>query len=249
MRCGILFVVLVSMLPFTLPVEQSIPAVPCAESGAYGGRLSDSPPAHGVLAGDAGTAGRASGEKATDSLPALESILGRYIEALGGREAIESLETRKCTGWLVTDLPSRTPPVFEKLEIETYSALPDKWLLVGHGSSGTLRNGFDGERGWDQTLSTVKPEPRMERGKLAFLINPHGALRIGDYFRDMTVTGTADLNGRECYAVESDRKASSYTLYFDVEKTAWRSHSAPLQCRSLERSDDRRGSLLAARHD
>ena len=156
-------------------------------------------------------------ESASDSLPTLASVLERYVEALGGREAIERLESRMCRGWLVTDLPSRTPPVFEKLEMETYSALPDRWLLVGRDSSGILKNGFDGEVGWDQTLNSVKPEPRMERGKLAFLINPQGPIRIEDYFRDMTLAGTTEWDGRACYAVESDRKASSYTLYFDVE--------------------------------
>ncbi len=173
----------------------------------------------GIQAARAGGARAVTGENdaAQDSTPELSSVIERYIEALGGREAIEKLETRRCSGWLVTDLPSNTPPVLEKLEMETYSALPDKWLLVGRDSSGTLKNGFDGEAGWDQNLDTVKPDPRMERGKLAFIINPHGPLRIEDYFHDMKVTGTAEWDGRRCYAVESDRKASSYTLYFDAE--------------------------------
>lgn len=217
MRCCIMFVVLVSILPFSIPIERSGSTIPCVESKAYGDRSSNSPPAHGILAGDTSIDNPASEESAAESLPSLASILERYVEALGGREAIVRLETRRCSGWLVTDLPSRRPPVFEKLEMETYSALPDRWLLVGRDSSGVLKNGFDGEVGWDQTLTELRPEPRMERGKLAFLINPQGALRIEAYFHDMVVTGTTEWDGRRCYAVESDRKASSYTLYFDEE--------------------------------
>ncbi len=152
-----------------------------------------------------------------DSTETLASVLERYIEALGGREAIERIETRRCRGRLVTDLPSDDPPVHSTLEMEVYAALPNKWLLIGRNSDGVLENGFDGETGWDRNLERVMPDPRMERAKLAFLVTPHGALRIGDYFHEMSLEGTVDLDGRPCYAVSSDRKESHYNLYFDAE--------------------------------
>ena len=217
MICGILIIVLVSVLPFSIPIERSGSAVPCIEQGAYGEHLYDSSPVQGVLNGHGSTDSRGSADAAADSLPTLASILDRYVEALGGREAIGRLESRRCRGRLVTDLPSRRPPLLEKMEMETYAALPDKWLLIGRDSTGVLKNGFDGEIGWDQNLERVKREPRMERAKLAFIINPHGSLLIEEYFHDLTLAGTAEWDGRTCYAVESDRKASHYTLYFDAE--------------------------------
>jgi caffeoyl-CoA O-methyltransferase len=204
MKSGMLLFILIPALLISLPGEP---------------RSSDAPKIRGIPDGGPDGDRPVPGESAElpDSIPSLASVIERYIVALGGRAAIERLETRMCTGSLVTDLPSRTPPVYDKLEMETYSALPDKWLLVGRDSSGILKNGFDGEAGWDQTLHAVKEEPRMERAKLAFLINPHGPLRVGDYFRGMALKGTVEMEGRSCYAVESDRDASSYTLYFDAE--------------------------------
>lgn len=160
---------------------------------------------------------RGENARSPDSAITLESVIERYIEALGGRSAIERIETRRCRGRLVTDLPSNDPPVHETLVMEVYSALPDKWLLVGRDSIGVLKNGFDGETGWDQNLDTVKPEPGMERAKLAFLVTPRGALRIRDYFHDMNLEGPAEQDGRICHAVISDRGAPHYTLYFDAE--------------------------------
>lgn len=206
MRCGILFFILLPALLLSLPGEQT-----CAQ------RSYDAPRTHGIKVDGSIGDRTASGEAASDSIPSLASIMEHYIDALGGRAAIERLGTRRCRGWLVFDLPSRTPPVYEILEMETYSALPNRWLLVGRDSSGTLQNGFDGEIGWDQNLHTVKQEPRMERAKLAFLINPQGPLRIEDYFHDLVLAGAVEMEGRPCYAVESDRDGSSYTLYFDTE--------------------------------
>jgi len=186
MRCGILLICLAAVPLLAVGAEQ-------------GGRAKPEGPA-----------------VARDSTVTLASVLERYIEALGGREAIERIDTRRCRGRLVTDLPTDDPPVLETLEMEVYSALPNKWLLVGRDSSGVLENGFDGEVGWDRNLDRVKPDPRMERAKLAFLVTPRGALRIGEYFHDMNLEGTVELDGRLCYAVSTDRKEAHYNLYFDA---------------------------------
>jgi caffeoyl-CoA O-methyltransferase len=208
MRCGMLLICLAGAVLLALSGAQSV------GSGSCGYRAADS-------VSIAGTAValplRGESSQSPDSIHTLESVIERYIDALGGRAAIERVETRRCRGRLVTDLPSNDPPVHETLEMEVYSALPNKWLLVGRDSSGILKNGFDGETGWDQNLDTVKPEPRMERAKLAFLVTPHGPLHIGDYFHEMSLEGTVELDGRICYAVTSDRKESHYTLYFDTE--------------------------------
>ncbi|MBU1706368.1 hypothetical protein KKB28_00460, partial [bacterium] len=42
-----------------------------------------------------------------DTCKTLEQVLERFIEAMGGREAIEKLTTRMCTGQLTTDFSSR----------------------------------------------------------------------------------------------------------------------------------------------
>ena len=44
-------------------------------------------------------------------LPSLDWIVKRYLQALGGRVALEKLKTRECCGEYVDDMPTRTPPV------------------------------------------------------------------------------------------------------------------------------------------
>ena len=51
--------------------------------------------------------------------PSVESILERYVEAVGGRDAIEKLSSRVCTGKRITDLTTRQQPIYEpKLSYE-----------------------------------------------------------------------------------------------------------------------------------
>ena len=61
-------------------------------------------------------------------LPGLDRIIERYIQAMGGRAAIEKLTTRVCSGQLTDDFPSRTPPVYETAAIEAFAKVPDKYL-------------------------------------------------------------------------------------------------------------------------
>jgi len=52
---------------------------------------------------------------------------------------------------------------------------------------------------------------------MAFVLDPQGPLRIGEYFGKMRLTGIVGYEGRSVYAVETDRDATYYTLYFDAE--------------------------------
>jgi len=147
----------------------------------------------------------------------LDSVIERYIEAVGGLAAIQNLTTRVCSGKLVTDLPSRTPPFYEALTIEASAKVPHKWLLVSRDSEAVHKYGSDGEIGWRQGLDSIDRDETMRRPKLAFLLDPQGPLHLQDYFPAMDLKGTDATGGREVYVVESERDRAHYTLYFDVE--------------------------------
>ncbi|MGD2153766.1 MAG: hypothetical protein PVG79_10910, partial [Gemmatimonadales bacterium] len=65
-----------------------------------------------------------------DTLPTLEEVVERYIQGVGGRQAIERLTTRVMTGRLVTDLPTWQPPVHESNSFVIYAKAPGKFLYV-----------------------------------------------------------------------------------------------------------------------
>jgi hypothetical protein len=152
-----------------------------------------------------------------DTLPTLEEVLERYVEAVGGREAIERLTTRVMTGRLVTDLPAEKPPFYESVGFVIYAKLPGKYLVEYELSdSSTHRDGYDGRTCWRRPVSgEVELDAHYDR-RFAWLIDPRNALRMWDYFPDMKLQGVTTVEGRPAYQVAIDDDVS-HTLHFDAE--------------------------------
>jgi hypothetical protein len=148
-----------------------------------------------------------------EALPALDWVLERYIQALGGRVAIEMLKTRVCRGRYVDDLSWADPPM-QSHALRALAEVPDKWVITLEVSKGIEQNGFDGQMGWKVNPDRIERDDRMSRSWLGYVLNPQGALRIGDYFPEMTLETEEVLSGRSVYAVKNKTEK---ILYFDVE--------------------------------
>lgn len=154
-------------------------------------------------------------EAKQDTVPKLEEVLERYIEAIGGREAIERLTTRVITGRLVTDLPTRQPPVYESNGFVIYAKVPGKYLYVQQSARGTHRDGCDGRVCWRLAGGEIELDAHYDP-RFAWFADPQNASRMWDYFPDMRLRGTGTLEGRSVYLVDIDDDVS-HTLYFDAE--------------------------------
>lgn len=166
----------------------------------------------GYLALGAGAPGW---EARQDTLPTLEEVLGRHIEAVGGREAIERLTTRVITGRLVTDLPSRQPPVYESNGFVIFAKVPGKYLYVQRSARGTHKDGCDGAACWRWAAGETELDAHYDP-RFAWSADPQNAIRMWDYFPDMKMRGAGTLAGRLMYLVDIDEH-ESHTLYFDAE--------------------------------
>jgi len=152
--------------------------------------------------------------QAQDGLPTLQEILNRHIEAVGGRDAIEKLTTRVLKGRLVTDLPTRQPPVHESNGFWLYG-VPGKYLYIQQSAFGTRREGFDGDICWSLVGRDISRDAHYDR-RFAWLVDPQNALRMWDYYPEMRVVGERMLGGRSTYRVDIDDD-ESHALYFDAE--------------------------------
>jgi hypothetical protein len=150
-----------------------------------------------------------------EGLPALQEVLDRYIEAVGGRVAIAELTTRVMTGRLVTDLPTRQPPVHESNGFTIYAKVPGKYLYVQQSAAGTHRDGFDGETCWRRAGAEISLDARYDR-RFAWFVDPQNAVRMWEYFPEMRVVGKRFLEGRLAYRVDIEDD-ESHALYFDAE--------------------------------
>jgi hypothetical protein len=146
--------------------------------------------------------------------PAVDQILERYIEAVGGRDAVAKLRTRVMTGRLVTDLPSRSPPVYEEVSIEIRAASANGYLVTEQSAGGTRWDGFDGAIQWSQDGVRVTLHDRVDV-RFAWLVDPQNALRMREYFPDLRLRGSRRLEDRLVYVVDMDND-ESHALCFDA---------------------------------
>jgi len=79
----------------------------------------------------------------TETVPSVDQILDKYVQAIGGKAAVEKLSTRMMKGLLIA--PGGSAP------IEIYVKAPNKFLVVINSPvSGRSRNGFNGIVAWSQ---------------------------------------------------------------------------------------------------
>ena len=150
-------------------------------------------------------------------LPSVDQVLERYVDAVGGREAIGSKSTRVSLGRMVHDLHWRMPP-HEVVPMAGYASSSGKILIVEHTSEGIRGEGFDGEVTWVQDASGVETRSDPIWPKMAWLMEPQGALRLEDYFAGLEVTARENVDGRVLYVLEPDGlDRAHYALYFDAE--------------------------------
>jgi predicted O-methyltransferase YrrM len=157
----------------------------------------------------------AEGISVSIKLPTLEQILERYVDAIGGKEAIAKLTTRVCQGRFIDDRPYAGPK--QVIPFETFSKLPDMSLFVLEHDDNTEWEGFDGKNRWRKDSKGLIRRENKERSQMDYFLDPQNALRIYAYFPGMELMGKVKLRGHDVYVVENRRKSPHYTLYFDVE--------------------------------
>jgi hypothetical protein len=144
--------------------------------------------------------------------PSPEEVLSRYLEAVGGQEAFDALDSLRMHGTLASHRR-------ERAEVEIVRAAPDRMLDVRRSEESTSRSGFDGTVAWRQE-GDEEPELRegaaLERHRrLADLSRPMGQRPA----ESLVVLGHETLGDREVVVLqgpspESDRDER---LSFDRE--------------------------------
>ncbi|MBN2172177.1 MAG: hypothetical protein JW819_12730 [Candidatus Krumholzibacteriota bacterium] len=142
---------------------------------------------------------------AAGALPTVGEVLARYVEALGGREAIEKLETRILGGRMVTDLPSREPPVLEEDSLTIVGTADGRYRLRGQGPHWPHGEGWDGRAGWRQDQRGLRRDDDVRTWTDAWLANPQGPLQMREYFPDLRVAGREWRGADAVIVVETSR--------------------------------------------
>jgi len=147
--------------------------------------------------------------KPADAKANVDAILDQYVQAMGGRAALERVTTRVMTGTLVAQGGMKAP-------LEVYEKAPNKTLTIFRAPHGTNQMGFDGAIGWTKT-----PEQglREEAGQQLDFIKSEAefykALKLKERYSKLTLLGLAQLDNRDAYVIEAaPPRGQPEKLYF-----------------------------------
>jgi len=152
------------------------------------------------------------------AMPTVDRILDKYVQALGGEQALRKITSRLITA--TQNIP--TGPGGQNLiaaQAEQYQKAPNLTLNVYRAPAYTTSNGFDGVTQWAQDQNGVVADASqldtMRARRAADLLEP---LDLKQEYTRMVVRGIEKVNDRDAYvviALPPGDKAER--LYFDVQ--------------------------------
>jgi thiol-disulfide isomerase/thioredoxin len=142
----------------------------------------------------------------------LDAVLTKYVEAIGGRDAQRRIRSR------VTKAMVDVPGVSFGGKLEVYAKAPNKSLTtINVEPLGVLKQGFDGQAGWNLS----------DKGSQTLNATELTALAGADFYREIDLRasysrikllGKVKEGYRELYMVEAvSRNGTAENLYFDAE--------------------------------
>lgn len=148
------------------------------------------------------------------SLPTVDELLARYVEAMGGAKAINAVTSRVVKGTL--DIPGQS----RGGSFETYTQAPNKSItLIDAYPFGKIKVGYNGRTGWSQTPQGVQPiKIAAELSSLQRDSDIYGAVRVKINFAKVTLAGTSQIGYREVYVLDLQPAAGAVErLYLDAK--------------------------------
>jgi hypothetical protein len=157
-------------------------------------------------------------EEAKLALPTVDQILTRYVEALGGEQAIRKVTSLVITGTqFIPTGPGGTVPT--PAIVERYLKAPNFSVTIYRTPAYAISQGFDGKMAWSQD--------QMGRVTEAVTLDNRRAMRAADFYEplnlkpqyaQMTVRGIEKVNDRDAYVVVGvPREDTPEWLYFDTQ--------------------------------
>jgi photosynthetic reaction center cytochrome c subunit len=171
-----------------------------------------------VVFGEPNPSAASSGKKEIPAAPVdlltTSQLIGRYVAALGGADALEQVKSRVAKGTIQSG--------GQTAGIEIFTKAPDKQAIVRHYSQGDTTTVYDGHAGW--TIIPGRPLREMHGADLAIAqvdANPQFAVHIAELFPDLRVEYPEEIAGREVYVLVGRQEGLlSAKFYFDQQSGA-----------------------------
>ncbi len=152
--------------------------------------------------------------KAAETLPTVDQIIDKYVEALGGKAAIEKVTSRVAKGTF--DIPA----FGASGTFEAYAKAPDKSIsIIDVPGFGVIKQAFDGTVAWEdnpQVGMNEKSGAALARARLD--ANFYREIKLKELYPKMTLKGRDKVDGKDAYVIEAvPTGVSPETWFFDTE--------------------------------
>jgi hypothetical protein len=146
--------------------------------------------------------------QSTATMPTIEQILDKYVQAIGGKAAVQALTSRVTKG-------SITAPSFgAKGTIEIYAKAANKQLTeIIAPFLGTLRTGFNGALAWEEENGRVKDAPGFVKREADFYF----PIKMRELYPRIELKGKERIGNTEAYRLDAPRGGNPKRWYFDAE--------------------------------
>jgi photosynthetic reaction center cytochrome c subunit len=152
------------------------------------------------------------------ALPTADQVLAKYVQALGGEQALRNVTARTITGTqYIPTGPGGVVPT--PAAVERLQKAPNFALTTYRAPAYAIAEGFDGATAWSQNQAGRVTEPvKLDVGRAARAADFYEPLNLKQEYPQLTVRGIEKVNGRDAYwlvGVPSGDKPES--LYFDTQ--------------------------------
>jgi hypothetical protein len=151
-------------------------------------------------------------------LPRVDQILAKYVEALGGEQALRRVSSRHIVA--TRDIPTGPGGVDPMpASAELYQKAPNLTMNVYRTATFSIADGFDGTTAWARNMAGVVTTPPMpDRERVRRAADFYEPLDLRREYTRLAVSAIEKVMGRDAYVVtgyfEDDLPER---LYFDVE--------------------------------
>ncbi|HUU84507.1 MAG TPA: outer membrane lipoprotein-sorting protein [Phycisphaerae bacterium] len=153
---------------------------------------------------------------AGDEEPTVEAVMAKYIEALGGKAALEKIHNR------VTKADMEVSPPGMTMKVTAWEAAPNlSYVLVESESMGRIEEGTDGKVSWsNHPMMGAKVREGAELDRALKDATFNSDLKWRELYKTVELAGTEEMEGKPCYKiVATPEDGQPETWYVDKESS------------------------------
>jgi hypothetical protein len=157
---------------------------------------------------------KAPDSKPADGLPSVDQILDKYVQAIGGKAAVQKVTSMAMKGTF------EVPAFGASGTVERYSKAPNKMVIIVEiGGFGTVQQGYNGTAGWAQDPQNgMRDLAGKELAQTKREADVHRDIKFKELYPKMVVVGKDKVADRDVYVIEATPgDTGPEKMYFDVQ--------------------------------